>query len=115
MDEQSQHNIAPLLAAQNQWKTMDTAPKDGTPIIVMVMRASDFYELRMTRWVEKADYWWEMVDEETQKRRTETLRFWDGIFGRVGPCCWMPCSLLPLPFLPYEPDGLLRPYCTETL
>lgn len=83
----------------SDWKPIETAPKDGTWILV----TGDVYDplsdgpphVRFTRWVSETTEHWEQVSARRQELVSEDTSHWD--------CCDMqPTHWMPLPNPPSD-------------
>lgn len=74
-----------------EWKPIETAPKDGTFILVTGPRYMDEHlpPVAITRWVVSSDEWWEQISATRKELRREDTSSWDSACG-LYPTHWQP-------------------------
>jgi hypothetical protein len=79
----------------SEWQPIETAPKDGTPILAYGEPHSGEPPFGVVRWIAETHEWWERVDAKTKKLVSEEAGYWDG--AGILPSFWMPLPAPPAP------------------
>jgi len=78
-----------------EWHPIETAPKDGTYILVTGERYDDLHlpPVAITRWIKKEYEDWEQVNNNTMKRVIKDDSHWD--YCGISEEYWQPLPALP--------------------
>src|SRR3990167_1984817 len=74
--------------AMTDWQPIETAPKDGKPILSYCASGYDEQPYSVIWWHAEIHEWWETVATDTKKLRSEAAGYWAG--GENYPTHWLP-------------------------
>lgn len=85
------------LEQKNEWQPIETAPRDGTLILVTGSRYMDEHlpNISITKWISKIEERWELVTRTRQELIKVDESHWDYDCG-IFPTHWMPLPKPPI-------------------
>lgn len=84
---------------ENDWQPIETAPKDGTWVLLYGRPYTGQSPTEVSRYVSETYEIWERVDEATKRLVRQESGYWD---GDIWPTHWRPLPAPPEPAMDKE-------------